>query len=167
MRFEYEITPDEFAASQLLYYRLSGGRKWVEHAVGWIIAGLALIFIAWDERFVDTAQILLAAIGAWWIYCGVARFFPAWYFRRAYPKSDFAGKKFTVDANEDGFEVTADLYSWRVRWPGVRLKAENERVFMFYSQGTIFMFGKRFLTSEQQQELRMLSGAISQSKAKS
>jgi len=167
MRFEYEITADEFAASQLLYYKLSGGRKRVERAVGWIVSGLALIFIAWNERFLDSAQIILGAIGAWWIYSGVASFFPASYFRRAYPKADLAGKRFTVDANEDGFEVTGDLYSWRVRWPGVRLKAENEQVFMLCSQGTIFMFGKKFLTDEQQQELRRLSGLISPSKASS
>jgi hypothetical protein len=158
MRFEYEITADEYAASQLLYYKLTGGRKRVERAVGWIVSGFALIFIAWSDRFQDSAQIILAAIGAWWIYAGVARFFPAWHFRRAYPKNDFAGKKFTFDANEDGFEVTADLYSWSVRWPGLRLKAENQQVFMLYSQGSIFMLGKKFLTDEQQQELRTLSG---------
>jgi hypothetical protein len=158
MHFEYEITADEFVACQLLYYKLSGGRKRVERAAGWIVAGLALIFIAWHERFLDSAQIILTAIGAWWIYSGVASFFPARYFRRAYPSSGCAGKRFTADANEDGFEVMGDLYSWRVRWPGVRLKGENERVFMLYSQGTIFMFGKTYLNNEQQQELRRLSG---------
>ena len=167
MHFEYEITVDEFAASQLLYYKLTIGRKRIERPVGWIVAGLALVFIAWNERFFDTAQFMLGVIGAYWIYCGVAQLFPARYFRRSYPKSDFAGKRFTVDANEDGFEVTGDFYSWRVQWPGVRFKAENEQVFMLYSQGTIFMFGKKYLTYEQQQELRKLSGLISPIDAKS
>jgi hypothetical protein len=166
MDFEYEITAEEFVASQLLYYKLSGGRKRVERAVGWIVCGLALIIVAWNERFLGPAQIILAFIGAWWIYSGATSFFPSGFFRRAYPKSDFAGKRFTVDANQDGFEVTGDLYSWRVRWPGVRLKAENEHVFMLYSQGTIFMFGKKFLSSEQQEELRRLSGLMSDTQAK-
>jgi hypothetical protein len=165
MRFEYEIPADEFVACQLLYYKLSGGRKRVVNAVGWIVAGLALMFIAWSERFVDSAPIILAAIGASWIYAGVASFFPARHFRRAYTKGDYAGKRFTADADADGFEVTGDLYSWRVRWPGVQLKAENEQVFMLYSRGTIFMFGKKFLTSEQQDELRKLSGLMLQSRA--
>jgi hypothetical protein len=163
MHFEYEITADEFVASQLLYYKLSGGRKRVERAAGRIVSGLALIFIAWNEKFPDSAQIILTAIGAWWIYSGVASFFPARHFRRAYPSSGCAGERFTADTNEDGFEVTGDLYSWRVRWPGVRMKGENERVFMLYSQGTIFMFGKKYLNSEQEQELRRLSGLTSHS----
>jgi hypothetical protein len=118
MRFEYDTPTDEFVACQLLYYKLSGGRKRVVNAVGWIVAGLALMFIAWSERFVDSAPIILAAIGASWIYAGVASFFPARHFRRAYTKGDYAGKRLTADADADGFEVTGDLYSWRVRWPG-------------------------------------------------
>ncbi len=82
MQFEYEIPADEFVASQVLFYKLNGGRKRVEHAVGWIVGGLALIFVAWNERFLDSAQVILAAIGAWWIYSGTASFFPARYFRR-------------------------------------------------------------------------------------
>jgi hypothetical protein len=167
MHFEYEITADEFVGSQILYYKLSRGRKGVVDAAGWIVAGLAVIFIAWNERFLDSAQIILGAIGGWWIYSGVASFFPARFFRRAYSKSGFAGKRFTTEANEDGFEVTGALHSWRVRWPGVRFKAEDEKVFMLYSQGTIFMFGKKFLSSEQQEELRRLSGLMSPSNAKS
>lgn len=71
-----------------------------------------------------------------------------------------AGKRFKADVNEDGFEVTGDLCSWHVRWLRVRPKGENERVFIFtlYPEGTIFMFGKRYLNDEQQQELRRLSG---------
>jgi hypothetical protein len=119
MRFECEIAADEFVASQLLYYKLSCGRKRVVNAVGWIVAGLALMFIAWSERFVDSAPIILAAIGASWIYAGVTSFFPARHFRHAYTKGDYAGKRFKAEADADGFEVTGDLYGWRVRWAGV------------------------------------------------
>jgi hypothetical protein len=154
MHFEYEITADEYVAAQLLYYKRRGGRKRVERAAGWILAGLFFIVVAWNERVLNWAPILLAAIGAWWIYAGVANLFPARYFRRAYREVEVAGKRFKADVNEDGFEVTGDLCSWRIRWPGVRLKCENKRVFMLYSAGTIFMFGKKYLNDEQQQELR-------------
>ena len=49
MHFEYEITADQFVASQLLYYKLSGGRKHRERAVQWILAGIILVAIAWSE----------------------------------------------------------------------------------------------------------------------
>ena len=49
-----------------------------------------------------------------------------------------------------------------VQWQGIGLKGENEKVFMICSTGgTIFMFGKKYLTDEQQQELRRLSGLAS------
>jgi hypothetical protein len=158
MQFEYEITADEFVASQLLYYKLSGGRKRVERALYWILAGFFFVVIAWNEGSHNWAPILLALTGACWIYSGVGNLFPARYFLRAYPGSGVAGKKFKADVSEDGFEVIEDSCSWRVRWSAVRLKGENERVFMLYSQGTIFMFGKKYLNSEQQQHLRRLSG---------
>ena len=167
MHFEYEITADEYVASQLLYYKLSGGRKHSERAVQWILAGIIFVAVAWDERSLKWAPILVALIGIWWIYSAVASLFPARYFRRVYSKSDLAGKRFKADVNEDGFEVTGDVCSWRVRWPGVGVKGENERVFMLYSHGTMFMFGKKFLSSEQQDELRRLSDMMSHKKATS
>jgi hypothetical protein len=92
------------------------------------------------------------------IYYGVGNFFPARHFRRAFHGAGLAGKKFKADVNEDGFEVTGDVCSWRIRWPGVQLKGEDERVIMLSSGGTIFMFGKKYLNNEQIQELRRLSG---------
>ena len=65
---------------------------------------------------------------------------------------------FKADVDENGFEVKGDLCEWRVKWLGVKLKGEDERVFIFTSGGTIFTFGKKYLNSEQQQELRKLSG---------
>jgi hypothetical protein len=160
MHFEYEIPPDEFVASQLLYYKLSRGRKRILNAVGSTLLGLLLIVVAWDERAVDSVPFLLAILGAWFIYMGVVWSFPSKYFRRAYQKGELAGKKYQADLNQDGFEVAGDLRSWRVRWEGVRLKGENEQVFILYSAGTLFMFGKKYLSNEQQQELRRLSGLM-------
>jgi len=159
MCFEYEITADGYAAAQSLYYRMCGDRKHIQMQIGWILAGSFFIVVAWNERPFDWAEFLLAAVGAWWIYAGIVNLFlPARHFRRAYAASELAGKKFKVDVNEDGFDVAGDTCSWRVKWQGVRFKGENERVFMFYSYGTVFMFGKQYLTNEQQRELRSLSG---------
>jgi hypothetical protein len=160
MQCEYEIGADEYVASQLLYAQLSGSRP-AKNGFAGILVGLVIIAIGYDEKFLDPAQIILAVIGAWFIYWGVRCFFPARHLRQAYAKSELAGKKFMADVNRDGFEVTSELWSWGVRWPGVRLKGEEERVFIFSSQATVFMFGKRFLNNEQQEDLRRLSGLSS------
>jgi hypothetical protein len=129
MHFEYEITVDEYVASQLLYHKLRYRRGPAERAIWWILVGSFFIVIGWSERVLNWAPTLLVAVGAWWIYAGVATLFPARYFRRAYQRADLAGKKFKADVNEGSFEVIGDLCTWRVQWPGVRLKNENERVF--------------------------------------
>ena len=69
-----------------------------------------------------------------------------------------AGKRFRADVGEDGIEVADDVCSRKVRWPGVKLNGENEHIFVFYAPDTIFMFGKKYLNDEQQEELRKLSG---------
>ena len=158
MYFEYEITADEYVASQILFNQLGGVRTRIQSVAVWILAGVFLILVAWNERAIDWATVLLAAIGAWWIYAGVASLFLARHFRRAYRGAEVAGKRFTADVNEDGFEVKGEFCTWRVQWAGVRKKGENSQVFMLYSQGTVFMFGKKYLSIEQQQELRRLSG---------
>ncbi|HXQ26667.1 MAG TPA: YcxB family protein [Candidatus Acidoferrales bacterium] len=158
MHFEYEIPADEFVASQLLYHRLNSGRKPADRAAAWILAGLFFIVVAWSERTPKPPSFLLGVIGAWWIYAGVRNLFPSRFFRRAYRAFEFAGKGFEADVDENGFEVKGDFCDWRVRWPGVRLKGEDDRVFIFTSGGTIFTFGKKYLNSGQQQELRRLSG---------
>jgi len=158
MQFEYEITIDEFAASQLLYFKLSLGRKRAQRGIQWILVGLIFFAVGWTEGSEAWAPILVASVGALCIYYGVRYFFPAAYFRRAYHKAGMASKKFKAHLNEDGYEVTGDLCSWRIRWPGVQLKGENERVFMLYAANTIFMFGKKYLNNEQEQEFRRLSG---------
>jgi hypothetical protein len=120
--------------------------------------GSFLIAVAWNERALKDVLVLLAIVGALCIYAGIASFFPAVHFRRAYPKLEMAGRRFKADMCEEGLEVTDDVCTWRVRWPGVRFKGENERIFMLYAANTIFMFGKKYLNSEQQIELRKLSG---------
>jgi hypothetical protein len=155
MNFKYEIGANEFVAAQVLYHELSNHRKRIARAAISIVGGFCCFAIVWNGW---SASIVLALVGASWIYSGVVSIFPAWRFRLAYPTSEVVGESFTGEMSEDGFEVTGDLCSWRVRWPGVRWKGENENVFMLYAHGTIFMFGKKYLNSEQQQQLRKLSG---------
>jgi hypothetical protein len=49
---------------------------------------------------------------------------------------------------EDGFFVTGNECSWRALWPEALPKGEDKPVFMFC--------GKRYLTVEQQQAIRLL-----------
>lgn len=158
MQFEYEISGDDYVASQTLYLKLSsGGKDRVRRASPWILAGVFFLVVVWNERVLGWPSILLAAVGVWWIYAGTVNLFPGRYLRRIYPGLGLAGKKFKAEVNEEGFEVVGDLCSWRVRWAGVLLKGESEHMFVLYSAGTVFMFGKKYLTDEQQQELRRLA----------
>lgn len=159
MNFEYKITVDEYAAAQSLYHRMNGGRKRVHNAIVWILAGAFLAIVAWNQRPPDWAQFLLAAIGARVIYAGImGLLLPPRYFRRHYAASELIDKTFKAEVTWDGFEVAGDMCSWRVQWQGIRLRGEDKRVFMFCSFGTIFMFGKQYMTNEQQENLRSLSG---------
>jgi len=158
MNFEYEITADDYAACRLLHYKLSLGRKLARRVTTWFLAGLFLIALAWTKKSAGSDPLLLTLIGAASIYCGLNNLFPQRYFRRAYRRSSLAGKKFKADVGEGGFEIKGDFCSWGVKWPGVLWKGEDKSGFMLATAGTIFMFGKKYLNTEQQEELRRLSG---------
>ncbi|HXJ89322.1 MAG TPA: hypothetical protein VMS18_21065 [Candidatus Binatia bacterium] len=161
MNFEYEIGPEEYVASQLLYLKLTRDRKRLQWGTFSIAGGVLFLLVGQSRSDFHWSEFLLTLMGIWWITIGFINFFPGRYYRRVYRTADLAGKKFTTNMNEDGFEVTGEYCCWRVRWPGVRLKGENERVFVICSAGTIFMFGKRYLADEQQKELRRFSGLVS------
>lgn len=161
MRFEYEITVDDFVASQILYNRLRRAGHQIrlrENPIVWIVFGAFAIAVAWNERRVDWGPILLAATGAWFLYAGLVGLFPAPYFRRTYRGAELWGEKFAAEVDNEGFKVVADLCSWQIPWRGVKLRGENDRVFVFYSANTLFIFGKRYLNESQQEEIRKLSG---------
>jgi hypothetical protein len=84
--------------------------------------------------------------------------FPAAYFRRSFRSFAFAGKVFAALVDLNGFQIEGECFKWSVEWPGVASKGEDKQVFIFVSGGIIFIFGKKFLTNEQQDELRKLSG---------
>jgi hypothetical protein len=159
MQFEYEITANDYLDATLLYWKLKFGHKQVRRAAFWILVGVFFILVGSRTDCDLAAGVLLAALGAWWIVCGLRIIFPQSYIYRAYRKADLAGRKFKADINEEGFAVTGEYEAWRIQWPGVRIKGENEHLFVFYpGGGTLFIFGKMYLSSEQQSELRRMSG---------
>ena len=160
MHFEYEIGPDEYVAAQSLYLKLSRDQRRVQWTAFCFLGGLLLILISRTRASFGWGEIVLMGMGTWLLYVGFLNLFPARYYRRAYRSANLGGKTFTVDLADDGFEVVGEYCTWRVQWPGVTLKGENEKVFMICSAGTIFMFGKKYLTDQQQQELRRLAGLV-------
>jgi len=117
MHFEYEITADEYVAAHLLLYKQQNHvRKRFASAIGWILAGFFFWFVTWNERVLGLGSVLLVFTGAWWIYVGVVRLFPAMYYRREYRKERLADEKYSIDVNEGGFTVTGDLGSGILAW---------------------------------------------------
>lgn len=153
MQFHYEIPVDEYAAAQMLYYTVNRKSKLVKRALGWVLLGLFFFLIALF-RSAEWGPILLLLTGAWFIYGGIASLFPTRYYRRAYPNSGLAGKNYHAELDENGFSVTGDSCSWRVLWSEARRKGEDKRVFMFAAKDRIFIFGKKYLTDEQQKDIR-------------
>jgi hypothetical protein len=121
MQFEYEITSDDYVAAQLLYWRLSTGRKRIKYAIWWTLLGVLSFVVAWGQHPLGFGTILLTISGVWWICVGTTNFFPIRHLRHTYRGLKLFGKKFQADVNEEGFEVVGDLCSWRVRWPAVLL----------------------------------------------
>jgi hypothetical protein len=157
MQFDYEIPSEEYAAAQVLYYRAHAKRRPVKRALGWVLLGLFLVLIAIFRWVADWGSICLLLTGVWFIYAGIASLFPTRYYRRTYPESGLAGKNYHAELNENGFSVSGDSCSWRVPWSETRLKGEDNRVFMFSGKSTIFIFGKKYLTDEQQREIRQFA----------
>jgi len=157
MQFDYEIPVDEYAAAQMLYHRANSKSRLVKRALGWVLGGLFLSLVALF-RWADLGPFLLLLTGASYIYRGIAslfaNLFPRRYYRRAYAESGVVGENYHAELDENGFSVTADSCTWRVLWTEVTLKGEDKCVFIFIAKGTIFIFGKRYLTDEQQKDIR-------------
>ena len=152
MQFSYEIPADEFVAAQIVLHT-ANRRRLIKRALGHTLLGVALGLIAWF-RYPDLGPLFLLLVAAWFIYVGITNLFPQRHFRKAYPQSELAGKSYQADVDDNGFTVNGDSCSWRVLWSDVKLKGENKRVFMFYAKATLFIFGKKYLTDEQQNDIR-------------
>ena len=159
LEFEYEITADDYTSAAILYHKLSGKSRL---ASGWLFSGACLLVIGLLERDRGLSPIVLGAIGVWWMWAGIARVFPGGPFRRAYVKYyrelGLEGKKYRASVNTDGFQVVGASSSWTRRWVEVSPKGEDKLVFLFFSEGTLFIFAKRYLVEQQQDALRSLAG---------
>jgi hypothetical protein len=166
LQFQYEIPVEEFVAAQRLYHKLRGAAPAYRRAALWILLGAA--FIAVDFNVSPSALpakdisavplIIVMAFGISWVYSGIRMLFPGRYYRRAYRSSELAGKSYKADLDENRLRIVGEFCEWTVKWPGVKIKGEDERVFFFYAANSIFIFGKKFLNGEQQEELRKLGG---------
>ena len=159
MQFEYEIPAEEYAAAQVLFYRGSNKGQVTKRAIAYIVLGLFYVLIGVLRWAPDWPPILVLLTGVLFIYSGLATLFPASHYRRYYSQSDLDGKKYHAEIDERGFSVSGDGCNWRVLWSEVLLKGEDNRVFMVCAKGTLFIFGKKYLTNEQQQAVRQFAAA--------
>lgn len=159
MRFDYSITAADYVAAQKLYYKLALGRKRVEIGITWTLVSVFTGVVAATHSPFDWGTVLLGMVSAWCMYAGLSTVFPTAYIRRQYRKAFLDGKTFHADLDQQGFQVSEDDCTWRIPWSGVSVKGENAQVFILYSDAahTIFIFGKTYITSEQQAELRTLA----------
>jgi hypothetical protein len=159
MQFDYEVPVEEYAAAQVLCYKASAKGQLVKQALGWVLLGLFFVLSAfyWAVAWAPIVLVMMLT-GAWFIYWGIRSLFPARHYRRHYPHSGLAGKTYHAELDENGFAVSGDDCSWRVPWAEAQLKGEDNRVFAFSGKNTIFIFGKQYLTDEQQKEIRRLAG---------
>ena len=156
MQFDYEIPIEEYAAGQVLYHKARSKGLFVKNVLFWMSLGLFFVLLA-GFRWPDWERVLFLLIAASFFYFGILNLSPARYCRRYYPKSGLAGKSYHAELDENGFAVSGDACNWRVPWPEVHLKGEDNRVFMFTGKSTVFIFGKRYLTDEQQEAIRRFS----------
>src|ERR1700746_1661785 len=126
MKFEYEISLEDYVASQMLYFKLRRRPRRFKSAAFWIFSGAVFILVAWNQKAPGWAPMLLAVTGARWIYVATRGLFPGWYFRRYYPGTRLSGKRFQAELNEEGLEVAGDFCTWHVRWAGVTAKGEDK-----------------------------------------
>jgi hypothetical protein len=153
MQFNYEIPADEFVAAQIALHTAKNKRRLIKKALGYMLLGVVFALVALF-RYPDLGPLSLLLVAAHFISVGITNLFPQRSFRKAYPLSQLEGKSYQAELDESGFLVSGDSCSWRVAWSEVHLKGENKRVFFFYAKGTIFIFGKKYLTDEQQRDIR-------------
>lgn len=157
MQFDYEVPIEEYAAGQVLYAKARSKGVFVQQVLLWTSLAVFFVLLVASRFGADWLRILFLLIAAYFFFFGIRFLFPTRYFRRHYPKSGLAGKNYHAELDEDGFSVIGDACHWRIRWPEVRLKGEDNLVFMFTGKGTIFIFGKKYLTDEQQRTIRQFS----------
>ena len=157
MQFDYQVPIEEYAAGQVLNAKARSRGVFVQQALLWISLGIFFVLLVGFRSSPDWVGILFLIIATGLFFLGIRCLFPASYFRRLYPKSGLEGKTYHADVDNQGFLVTGDGCTWRITWPEVRAKREDKLVFIFTAKGTIFIFGKRYLSNDQQTQIRQLA----------
>jgi YcxB-like protein len=158
MQFEYEIPLEEYVSAQTLYNKMGVKAQPLKRGIGWIIIGLFFAINGLLPSGVGWDSFLLLITGLYFVYCGVVMLFPRNHYRRyyrsCYAESGLAGNLYHAEVDKKGFQVQGNGCSWQLLWSELQSKAEDESVFMLNGKGTVFIFGKRYLSDEQQEELR-------------
>jgi hypothetical protein len=161
MQFEYEVSADNYADALILYYRLNRTRPGGASIRTYFLFGGFLLAVGLVERERGLSPLLLIALGALIVWFGVASFFPRLSSRRNYRKHyrelGIEGKKYQANISEEGLNLTGDDTTWSRQWSDISSKGEDKQLFMLYSRGTLFIFAKRYLSDDQQRELRTLA----------
>ena len=155
VEFSYEITKQDYAAANLLFSRLSGHR---EKAMWSLFFGVLLTALPF---FQDSPKVLFALgslIGLWFLFRGIRGIFPNIGLGRYYQVQQLENEPYKAVVTQDGINVEGSLQGWKVKWPALTLRGENDKLFLLYCYPTVFIFGKRFLSNDQQGELRKLAG---------
>ena len=156
VQFEYEITPETFAAARaLLFDATKKGR--IISAFVFIGGGGLCLLTARNFASSSSTFVGLAILGVLWISAGVLSL-ASKVLSGSYETSKVGGKRYSATVDANGFEVVGPDRRWQVKWQSVSVKGEDEHVIMLYARPTVFAFGKQFLTPTQQLEIRQFAG---------
>jgi hypothetical protein len=157
MEFEYEVSAADYYDASIFYYRLNRRRLAAGSGSLFIFGGF-LIVVGLIEKEKGLSPLLLIALGAILIWFGVVGFFPRLSprkrFRKCFKELGIEGKKYRAAVDTEGINIVGDDTTWSRRWSDISSKGEDDKLFLFCSKFTMFIFAKRYLTEEQQQELR-------------
>jgi hypothetical protein len=100
----------------------------------------------------QSAAISIAALAI--IYTSIKSMFLESYLRKQFAGTGLAGKRYRAKVDEVGIEVVGDEAEWRMKWSYIKARREGKISFCFDGQTVMFIYGKRFLTEAQQENLR-------------
>jgi hypothetical protein len=157
VEFEYEINADDFASGMTLYQKKVGGFR---YRLAYILIGTALILLPIVVRHNNGSEIdapwFTIAFGIVFLCCGIATLFYSSRVRRTYGNSEIASQRYNAVLTENGVDVSGPNRHWQFGWTVVKIRAENETLFIFSDTSVVFIFAKRYLTSEQMAQVRQL-----------
>jgi|GEM_PF-4367423 hypothetical protein len=162
IHFSYEITKQDYVdANKLIWSKLKWRRSWLVLLLG--LAVIAVPFLHTDaDGYANVDHTLLwpmLLLGVFLIYCGLRYQSLKHRAGEAYSSTGIGNHKFEALISKEGIEVKGTYSEWKYAWPAMLLVEESEELFTFYTGLQIFIFAKRYLTSEQSEAIRQLIAA--------